>query len=371
VTPRVEGPWLFVPLPAGREEGAPVTLTVRYQALLAPIHPFATGLHGTFGWTPAQTNLGGWYPTLAQHRPGEGWVTPPATGVGEYHMTEAADIAVEIRLANDHGRAAVAGSGTAGPCAGGEGGHCFALEGGRFAAYVISDQMHATGTLTAGGVEVRSVFLPADGAAGVAALETAARAIEVFGERFGAYPFAAFTLAEGDFYDGMEYSGMSFVGRSYYPTYDGTPRNLLTLIAAHEVAHQWWHTRVGNDPAAEPWLDEALATYAELVYLEAAQPEAAAWWWQYRVDAYAPQGAVDQPVIAFDGFRSYVDAVYLRGARMLHAMRAQVGDEAFFAFLRAYAQANDGRIASGSDFWAAFEAAGGEGEAVRGEFWGR
>jgi hypothetical protein len=33
--------------------------------------------------------------------------------------------------------------------------------------------------------------------------------------------------------------------------------------AAHETAHQWFYSLVGNDQARDPWLDEGLATWAE------------------------------------------------------------------------------------------------------------
>lgn len=33
--------------------------------------------------------------------------------------------------------------------------------------------------------------------------------------------------------------------------------------AAHETAHQWFYSLVGNDQARDPWLDEGLATWPE------------------------------------------------------------------------------------------------------------
>ena len=35
---------------------------------------------------------------------------------------------------------------------------------------------------------------------------------------------------------------------------------------AHLVAHQWWGVAVGNDPAREPVLDEALSSWSSLIY---------------------------------------------------------------------------------------------------------
>jgi aminopeptidase N len=221
---------------------------------------------------------------------------------------------------------------------------------------------------TTTGVEVTSVFMPEHAAAGEAALRAAASALETFSAFYGPYPYDHFVQIEGDFYDGMEYSGASFVGYGYYAEYDGTPNNLLTIISAHEVAHQWWHTLVGNDQATEPWLDEALATYSELAFLEAQHPESTAWWWAFRVDWFAPDGPVNSSIYDYGDFRGYVDAAYLRGAQMLHAMRGELDEEAFWGFLRRYAAEEAGRVATGGDFWAAYVAAGGDDAAFRSEY---
>jgi aminopeptidase N len=219
-----------------------------------------------------------------------------------------------------------------------------------------------------GGVALTAAYLPGDRVPGQAGLEAVAQALPVFADRFGPFPLSTYTQVEGDFYDGLEYSGLSFVGRSYYALYNGSARNLLVLISVHELAHQWWHTQVGSNPSAEPWLDEALATYSELLFLEALYPDDAEWWWAYRVAYWEPAGPVDQPVANFLDFRGYVNAAYLRGALMLHAMRADVGDGAFFAFLRDYAASQSGGIATAADFWAAYTRAGGDAAAVQAEF---
>ena len=36
----------------------------------------------------------------------------------------------------------------------------------------------------------------------------------------------------------------------------------LGLITAHEIAHQWFYSLVGNNQARDPWLDEGFASYA-------------------------------------------------------------------------------------------------------------
>jgi hypothetical protein len=108
---------------------------------------------------------------------------------------------------------------------------------------------------------------------------------------------------------------------------------------------------VGNDQANEPWLDEALSTYCERLYYENTYPDLVDWWWEFRVNYYHPTGSIDLPVYSYNGFRPYVNAVYLRGAHFLEDLRHTIGDEAFFAFLKDYVSTYSGKIASRQDFF--------------------
>ena len=123
------------------------------------------------------------------------------------------------------------------------------------------------------------------------------------------------------------------------------------MISVHEIAHQWWYARVGNDAALHPWLDEALATYSEYLYIEEYYPSEKNWWWYFRVAVYLPEGGVDSAVYEFSTPREYINAVYLRGAQMLQNLREDIGDEHFFQLLRSYYGAGDGLIADPGLFW--------------------
>ena len=126
----------------------------------------------------------------------------------------------------------------------------------------------------------------------------------------------------GDFNDGMEFSALYFHSAGLYNLYDGTLNNLVVSVAAHETAHQWWFEQVANDQALQPWLDEALCAYSEHIFYETASPASIRqWWWIYRVDLYNPQGWVDIPIYAGDGFQPYTNAVYFRGAHFLDELR--------------------------------------------------
>ena len=98
------------------------------------------------------------------------------------------------------------------------------------------------------------------------------KALAHFGALFGAYERERFVIVQGDFPDGMEFTGLVFVGGAWFTHFAGGHQNYLTLISVHEIAHQWWYATVGSDSALNPWLDEALATYCEYLYIEAILP---------------------------------------------------------------------------------------------------
>jgi aminopeptidase N len=118
---------------------------------------------------------------------------------------------------------------------------------------------------------------------------------------------------------------------------------------------KWWYAQVGSDQALTPWLDEALATYSEYIFYEEFHPDLADWWWGFRVRTFVPADysgrRVDSTVYEFATVRDYINAVYLRGAEMMHRIRGVLGNDAFFAWLRRYADAGAGQIVDEEFIW--------------------
>lgn len=139
----------------------------------------------------------------------------------------------------------------------------------------------------------------------------------MYADLFGAYPYRRFVIVQGDFPDGMEFTGLVFVSDAWFTSNNGTAQSYLTFITVHEVAHQWWYGRIGSDQAMTPWLDEALATYSEVIFYEEFYPELRDWWWQFRVNNFVGgryRGKnVDSSVYEFASIRDYINAVYLAG----------------------------------------------------------
>ncbi len=349
----LEGTVLKIALSQPLVPEATATITIQYTLDLPPIPPQADGVTGTLGWSARQVNLGDWFPAVSAYR--AGWLAgrnPPHV-VGETTAPEAVDVSVDLTVNNaPDGLKIIAGA----PAQQINRRYHFSLNGARSFALSLSAQFELAQVTTPSGVVLQSAWFHEHAAAGQAALQTAAEALELYAARYGPYQYNYLAIVEADFFDGMEYSGLYFLGGDYYAGYDGTPRNYLTAIAAHEVAHQWWYAQVGNDQAREPWLDESLCIYSELIYYQAYHPELVNWWWDFRVNRFKPTGWVNSSVYDFDAFRPYVNAVYLRGALFWRDLRAAMGDAAFFDFVQRYRAAHAGRLATAGDVWLLLEA---------------
>ncbi|MCX6100898.1 MAG: M1 family aminopeptidase, partial [Candidatus Bipolaricaulota bacterium] len=185
-------------------------------------------------------------------------------------------------------------------------------------------------------------------------------AVGIYSALFGALPYACVDIVEAPLQRaaGVEFSGLFLVSGANA----ANPQDpFFDVIVSHEMAHQWFYAAVGNDPTEEPWLDEALATYASNVFLSvavsaaAAQGERAAWAAVYdRAQQVRPDLRVTSPVYEFPDSGTYSAFVYSGGAFELDALRREIGDDAFFAGLADYYVSHTAGIARGADLSASF-----------------
>ena len=347
---------LVVTLPKPLPSGCAVDFDLGFQIAVPPIGQGIESFRGFFGHTPRQLNLGHWLPSVASYQNGD-WITREARFIGEQIVLEEAnwDVTVQVVAAPDNIQ--VIGPGVMVRLA--DDRWQFAHSQARDFTLSLSDAFTEVSQETESGVIVElytfdDAQIEIEGRVvdtASVALEVATNSLSMFADLFGPYRYERLVVIQGDFPDGMEFSGLVFVSGDWFRLYPGGPASFLTIITAHEVAHQWWYARVGNDPAFTPWLDEALATYSEYIYIEEYYPQLKDWWWEFRVDRLTPQGFVDSTVYDFDTIRDYINAVYLRGGQMLHAVRQDIGTDAFFDLLYRYAQAGDGRVATPDLFW--------------------
>jgi hypothetical protein len=335
---------LLIPLPENLPPGDKIEFDLSFQLILP-------NQNAPYGYTERQTNLGDWYPYVPPYLPKEGWLVRDDAFFGEHLAYDMAEFVVEISLVNDFaadgGELVLAASSI--PEIDGDIYHFHHTPARNF-AWTVSPLYLEQETIV-DEILVKSYSFPYHPQADGPALEETAKALTTFNELFGLYPHKAISVVEADFLDGMEYDGLIFLSHAFYDYYTGDQQSNLTIIAAHEVAHQWWYGLVGNDQALEPWLDEALSTFSEIYYYENAYPELADWWWENRLYFHEPKGWVDSTIYEAAGFYPYRDAVYLRGALFLGELRTLMGEETFLKFLRAYLERFRYRQANGDDFF--------------------
>ncbi len=348
---------LQIDLPQALEPGCLLELELEFQLNVPQIGEGLSAFRGFLGYSPRQLNLGNWLPMVAPRMSGD-WLLREAVLIGEQTVLDVADWDVTLQVTDAPETLRVAGPGKL--TQKNDNTWQFEIRDSRDFTLSISAAFNHNSSQTEGGVTVElysyddAVVQTATGATvdGAAhALEVAARSLAMYEDLYGPYPYDRLVVVEGDFPDGMEFSGLVFVSKDWFTRFTGNPAAFLTVITVHEVAHQWWYAAVGNDQAETPWLDEALATYSEYVFIEEYYPDLKDWWWSWRVDNYSPQGFVDSSVYQFSSIREYINTVYLLGARMLHDLREDLGTDAFFELLRRYHAAGVGRIADADLFW--------------------
>jgi aminopeptidase N len=120
-------------------------------------------------------------------------------------------------------------------------------------------------------------------------------------------------------------------------------------IVAHELAHQWWGDKVTCAAWEDIWLNEGFATYSEALWKEHLGGHASlVQHMTTRCAVTDPSGPIYDPPSTFNS-----NTVYRKGAWLLHMTRGQMGDPAFFALLRDWA---DGEFAYASAHVADFTA---------------
>jgi len=301
-----------------------------------------------YGYTSRQLNLVNWYPFVVPNINGE-WILHDPWYYGEHLVYDSADYEVNLSFTPSGLTPIVASSGVPQPQA--DGSTRYTITSARTFALAASRDFQVSSTQI-GDVTISSYYFPFYESAGQGALQATLESFQVYSQVYGPYTHKSLAIVMGDFNDGMEYSAFFYLSKGSYDLYDGTYANLMTTVAVHETAHQWWFEQVANDQALQPWLDETMSTYSERIYYEKTHPDLLdQWWWYYRLAAYNPQGFVDIPIYEGQGFQPYTSATYRQGAYFLEKVRERIGDEAFFRFVQDYFNQGRGKIVTGDDFF--------------------
>jgi aminopeptidase N len=174
----------------------------------------------------------------------------------------------------------------------------------------------------------------------------------VFTGLLGEYPFSKLANVQST----TRYGGMENASAIFYDEGSVTGTRANEALIAHEVAHQWFGNAVTERDWPHLWLSEGFATYLTHVYFEMT----------YGEDTRARRMAADRAqVAAFTSAqpnRPLVDSSYAaptdllnpnsyqKGGWVLHLLRREVGDEAFFEGLRTFYARYRGGNADTDDF---------------------
>lgn len=241
--------------------------------------------------------LGSFFPILAWE-PGVGWATEgPTVAEGETATTPAADFVMQVTVPPGYD---VLATGT-------PDGH------GTWTAPAVPDVALTVGHFTEATATV-DVPQPVQVTVGVQVgvnespqpyLAKIVKVLEQYSRRFGPYPWPAYTVAiTPSLRGGIEFpmhvmQGAGTIGRS----------------TSHEIGHQWFYGLVEDDQARDPWLDEALATWAEAGF------EGTLGAFEARPIPSDVAGRAGQPMSFWDAHAvNYYVGVYVQGAQALAAL---------------------------------------------------
>jgi len=360
-----EGSALYVPLAAPLAPGEMAELALEFEGRI-PSGTTNSGQpmsgYAQYGYIDRVLALPNAYPMIPVYDD-EGWNVEVAPPYGDAGFTDTSLYLVQVTLPADMVVAASGvkvarrdnGNGTVT--------HAFA-SGPMRDVNVVASAAYKTAQATVGQVRVTSYYLSGDEAGGERALGYAARALAIYEDLIGPYPFTELdVMATPTQAGGIEYPGLIVIAEHLYSQTGG----FFELATVHETAHQWWYSLVGNDQLDEPWLDEALAQYTSLLYLERrygseiAQSELGT---QFD-SAYQRlrDNDLDMPIglpVAAYTEPLYGAVVYYKGPLFFRALRQQVGDQRFDAILRAYFQAYRYGVAYPQDFLAIAERVSGQ-----------
>lgn len=348
---------LHVPLERPLERGQTVSLDLSFTA---QVPSQSSQGYGIFNRVQGVLTLAGWYPVLTLYD--GGWQSPPIPPVGDTLLAEISFYEVALTVPSGYD---VISTGVLIEQQIEEGQVTWRLVSGpaREFAAAISDRFEEHETRI-GAVTIRLYTLPADNPAVTAeeALQMASVAFETYVDRFGVYPLTELDVVDAVIsIGGYEFPGMVYVQAA--KRIQGPIGNYQYLVA-HEVAHQWWYGLVGNHAVNEPWLDESLATYATVIYLEHAEgTQAGKNLVDYWKQTYGLRGTQDPPVnssaLDFRSWGAYRQTVYTHGALFLNELRQEMGNEKFFELLQRHQEMHRYQMATTADFLNLAEKVGG------------
>ncbi len=205
----------------------------------------------------------------------------------------------------------------------------------------IDDFTVVEGELTDGTPVVSAIAADANPDATSLAKSTA-RIVDLLSTYFGPYPFQA----AGGIFTGLDI-GFALETASR-PTYGGG-RIASFETVVHELAHQWY----GDDVTVQRWsdicLNECFASYAPWLWAADVENQDLDGLWKQQMVNVADQPDFWRSPLVDMGPGEEFTRVYDRGPLALHALRNEIGDDAFLTLLKQWPATYGGKNATFED----------------------
>ncbi|ACL38184.1 Peptidase M1 membrane alanine aminopeptidase [Pseudarthrobacter chlorophenolicus A6] len=184
-----------------------------------------------------------------------------------------------------------------------------------------------------------------------AALALQPEMIRYLSDLFGPYPFEAFGAIVDD--DSVDYA----LETQTRPVYSGVAGE---DTVAHELGHQWFGNSVSPADWKDIWLNEGWATYVEWLWAEHQGKATLAQQFTDTVAELDSKNLWGLDISDPGRDNLFAEQVYRRGAITLHALRARIGDTAFFAGATEWLDRYGNSSATTRDFEKVMEEASGQ-----------
>jgi len=214
------------------------------------------------------------------------------------------------------------------------------------------------------GVELRYVFTDFTDAEARRIFRDTADMLDFFEDRAGVrYPGPIYTqvLAAG----GVEQEMDSFTALKEAYGKEVLENEQDQWLGAHEFAHQWWGNMVTCRDWNHFWLNEGIATFIAAAYLEHRFGREV---YLRHIDSYRANyekvraAGKDKSLVFPDWLRPTREdriLVYDKGAYVMHLLREEMGERAFWDGLRRFTRRHFGKSVVTTDFTLAMEQAAG------------
>lgn len=361
---------LMVPLADPVAPGEDATIDLAFVSVL-PVD--SSSHYGIFGINSREGSLAmaQWYPVVAGRDPGAGWMLDPPSENGDPVFSDVALYDVSVRIDEDYELVAT-GVEQSVSAVDAEGKTTHRIVSGPVRDFtMVADDDLGRVSREVDGITVTSWFPTGQERVGGAVADYAAQAVTIFEDLLGPYPYTELDLVSVplDGAAGVEFPQLIYIGQGYYNDDQSLQApNALDFTVAHEVIHQWFYALVGNNQYDHAFIDEGLTNFLSAqVYFERqyGQSVAARVVQRYLQDPFdrnvgrGNDQVVDQPTDEFATGNAYVFAAYSKAPLGFAAIRSEIGDDAFFAALRAYVAEFRFRVATPDDLLGAFEEASG------------